>query len=255
MKANRPQEPEPSLTVADYHPRLWERIVSATAAVTIVGLIGFLVVRNQPFSDPNLVILVRILLAFATAVLGATIPGALHVNWSGKGVAVRATGAVGFFILTFFFTPAIVITQPLPAKATTTVQPNSNKTVHGPVTIYFGSSYDKRSETSSPDYVVTNDVKRAVQTNADWIASLGDSVQEVIIYSNVDEGVSSEMALALADDGAGLVENLLAADGINRRLMRRVSYGKERRNSVFETQETHLRKNYNNYVSITVTLK
>jgi hypothetical protein len=103
--------------------------------------------------------------------------------------------------------------------------------------------------------VVTNDVKRAVQTNADWIASLGDSVQEVIIYSNVDEGVSSEMALALADDGAGLVENLLAADGINRRLMRRVSYGKERRNSVFETQETHLRKNYNNYVSITVTLK
>ena len=201
----------------NYQPRPWERIVSSAAAITVVGLIGFLVIRNQPFSDPNLVVLVRILLAFAMAVLGATVPGSLNVEWSGKGVGVRATGAVGLFVLTFFFTPTALVTQRLPASSAPVKAPpdeKTNKMVYGPVKIYFGSSYDPGG-TSTPDYNVTNEVREAVQKNADWIASLDGSVESVV-SSHIDEGVSAEVALALSENGGSLVRNLLAEDGVNR---------------------------------------
>ena len=91
-----------------YTPALWEKVVATTVAVCSFGIVALLVIRNQPFADPNLVVLLRIVLSVAAAVLGATIPGFLYVNWKGKGLVVRAGGALALFVIVYFFSPAVV---------------------------------------------------------------------------------------------------------------------------------------------------
>ena len=91
-----------------YQPAPWEKICAVATAVLVVLLVVFLVVRNQPFNDPNLVILMRIVLSTAVAVLGATIPGFLHVDLSVRGVIIRAGGALALFVLTFFYSPTVL---------------------------------------------------------------------------------------------------------------------------------------------------
>jgi hypothetical protein len=91
----------------DYTPATWEKIVSVSVAVAIVALVSYLVVRNEPFAEPQLAALVRILLSLAIAVLGGTIPGFLKVDLSTKGIAIRAAGALALFVITYFFSPAL----------------------------------------------------------------------------------------------------------------------------------------------------
>jgi hypothetical protein len=93
-------------------PMVWERITAVITAIGIVATVLFLVIRNKPFNDPNLVVLLRIILSLATAILGATIPGFFNLKWDVKGVAVRAGGALALFAFTFIFTPKV-----LPAAA------------------------------------------------------------------------------------------------------------------------------------------
>jgi tetratricopeptide (TPR) repeat protein len=85
----------------------FERRLSLFTAVFIVILIGFLVVRNEPFTDPNLVVLARIILALAVGVLGATIPGFLQLTYNFAGFAIRAAGALALFVIAFFGTPHV----------------------------------------------------------------------------------------------------------------------------------------------------
>jgi hypothetical protein len=49
-----------------------------------------------------------VVVSFATATLGATIPGFLEIGWSGRGLAIRAGGALALFVLTFLYTPDLV---------------------------------------------------------------------------------------------------------------------------------------------------
>ena len=77
-----------------YKPALWERITVFAAAIIIVALVILLAWRNQALTDPNLVVMVRIVLSLAVAALGATIPGFLNVSLEGSGLAVRAGGDV-----------------------------------------------------------------------------------------------------------------------------------------------------------------
>jgi hypothetical protein len=93
------------------YPELWEKIVSYVVAVFIVLLVGFLVIRNEPFADPNLVVIIRIVLIVAVGVFGATIPGSVGFTWKGWGLAVRATATVGLVILTYLYNPYIVQNQ------------------------------------------------------------------------------------------------------------------------------------------------
>lgn len=85
-----------------------ERWVAILTAVSVIALVGFLVIRNEPFSDRNLVVLVRIILSLAVAVLGATIPGFLNFGWNARGFALRAGGALALFALTFLLTPSVL---------------------------------------------------------------------------------------------------------------------------------------------------
>jgi hypothetical protein len=86
----------------------WERLMAIIAAVVVIFFAIYLIIRNEPFADPNLAALARKLLSFAMAVLGATIPGLLKIGLSMKGLSVRAAGALVFFVLTFNAAPHIL---------------------------------------------------------------------------------------------------------------------------------------------------
>ena len=90
---------------------LFDRIAAVTAALMVVGLVAFLLIRNEPIAGARLFFALRVLLSVAAAVLGATIPGFLEVRWSGSGLAIRAGGALALFVLTYLYTPDLVTAQ------------------------------------------------------------------------------------------------------------------------------------------------
>ena len=95
-----------------YRASTWEKVVAVAMAALIVGVVMYLVVRNQPFADPNLVRLLRIVLSVAAGILGATIPGFLDVEWKGGGFIIRAGGALALFVITFFGSPSVILPPP-----------------------------------------------------------------------------------------------------------------------------------------------
>lgn len=107
-----------------------EKVIVFVASFLVISLVGYLVIRNEPFADPNLVVLVRIILAMATAVLGATIPGFFEVGWSLKGLTIRATGAAAFFVLTIVFTPDVLVRRSYIAEPTRSQKEGDSETLH-----------------------------------------------------------------------------------------------------------------------------
>ena len=97
--------------VDKYQAHAAERAATFGTAIAFVVLIGFLVVRNEPIADQNMVVFLRILLSTFSAVLGASIPGFLHVDIKGKGFAIRAAGALAMFVMTFWLTPNVMPIQ------------------------------------------------------------------------------------------------------------------------------------------------
>jgi hypothetical protein len=103
-----------------YKPALWEKLVVYITAVFIIGLVSWIVIRNQPFADPNIVVVLRVILSLAAASLGATIPGFLHISWERFGIGIRAGGALALFVLTYLLSPAVIPPQG-PPKSTSLV--------------------------------------------------------------------------------------------------------------------------------------
>jgi hypothetical protein len=92
----------------------FDRIAATCAALVIIGLAVFLLIRNQPIADPRLFLVLRVVVSFSAATLGATIPGFLELGWRGQGLAIRAGGALALFVLTFVYTPDLVTDQGKP---------------------------------------------------------------------------------------------------------------------------------------------
>ncbi len=113
---------------AGYVPALWEKIVGYGCAVSVIGFILFLVVRNVRFEDPNYVIFVRILLSLACAVVGGIAPGFLGIDWRVGGLAIRAGGALAIFVITFFWSPKVVAQQPLSSAQVEKIEKTTEKT-------------------------------------------------------------------------------------------------------------------------------
>ena len=86
----------------------FDRIVGMLAAIVVVGLAVFLLVRNQPIADPKLFFVLRVVMSLSAATLGSTIPGFLNVGWWGGGLIIRAGGALALFVLTFIYTPDLL---------------------------------------------------------------------------------------------------------------------------------------------------
>lgn len=91
-----------------YRAQPWEKILAYSVAAVVILAVLYLVIRNEPFRDPNLVVLVRVLLSLAVAIQGAIVPGFLRLSWKGKGLLVRAGGALALFVLTFLVTPTVL---------------------------------------------------------------------------------------------------------------------------------------------------
>lgn len=91
-----------------YTPALWERILAAVCAIAILVLVFIVVLRKDPFTDDNQVVLIRIALSLAVGVIGAVVPGFLQVDLKVKGIAIRAGGALALFVITFFFSPNVL---------------------------------------------------------------------------------------------------------------------------------------------------
>lgn len=101
---------------------IFERAVGLISTVFFIGFVCYLVFRNEPFRDANLVVLLRIIMAFLLPIMGATIPGMLNVKFDKFGFTIRAVGAVGMFIIAIFFTPQVlptVISTPTPTVVQT----------------------------------------------------------------------------------------------------------------------------------------
>lgn len=106
-------------------PQPWEKVVMYCAAGALLALMIYLVVNNKKIEDPNLVVIIRVLLSFCTACLGAAIPGFLHIAVNTKGMAIRATGALALFVITFLMTPTVMPAQGNASRPQATAQPGN----------------------------------------------------------------------------------------------------------------------------------
>jgi hypothetical protein len=115
-------------TTTDHPSILFDRLAATLAALMVVALAIFLLVRNQPFADPGLFFVMRVVVSLSAATLGATAPGFLKVSWSGSGFKLRAAGALALFVLTFVYTPDLVTDQ---SRSTPHINQNSqNRSEH-----------------------------------------------------------------------------------------------------------------------------
>ncbi len=95
----------PSETSDDGHR--FERRVSLVVGSMIVCTVLILALRNQPINDPNVVVLLRIVVAVAVGIVGATIPGFLRIKRDGHGWSIRAGGALILAVLSMVITPKV----------------------------------------------------------------------------------------------------------------------------------------------------
>src|SRR5262249_16422117 len=84
-----------------------ERLLAIITSISVVGVVLYLVIRNKPFSDPNLVLLLRIVLAVAMGIIGGTVPGFLRIDYTKGGITVRAAGALALVLVCFFGSPRV----------------------------------------------------------------------------------------------------------------------------------------------------
>lgn len=96
----------------------YDRIIATVAAIVGLGLVAFVIVRNEAFADPNFAVMMRVILSLVAGVFGATLPGFLNITWSGSGFALRAGGALALFALTYIFTPTVIQPTPSPDPGT-----------------------------------------------------------------------------------------------------------------------------------------
>jgi internalin A len=91
-----------------YIAKAWERAIVYLSGAAFLALVGYLLIRNEPFADPNLVVVLRIVLSLVMAIFGATIPGMLKVDFSAKGLTIRAAGALALVVIAYLLTPTVL---------------------------------------------------------------------------------------------------------------------------------------------------
>lgn len=114
----------------------FDRAAATLAALVVVGLAVFLLVRNEQIADPKLFFVLRVVVSFSAATLGATIPGFLDIRWSGSGMVIRAGGALALFVLTFVYTPDLVADRGRPG---THIDQSSSGPLSPPIANNFGT--------------------------------------------------------------------------------------------------------------------
>ena len=163
-----------------YQAHPLERALALVVATGIIVLAAYLIIRNTPFADPNLVVITRIVLSLGVAVLGGTIPGFLNVGWNGGGFAIRAGGALALFIITFKLSPDV-----LPALTETAIpqltHPRKIQSVPTALALFFPPAM-AASATDAPEKGASISIRAVYQ---------GDDVRQRkmydIVISNSDD--------------------------------------------------------------------
>jgi hypothetical protein len=148
----------------------FDRIAAMFAALVILGLVGFLLIRGKEIPGPGLFYALRVVLSFATAALGATIPGFLNVSWKGGGLAVRSGGALALYVLTFFCTPDLgraAITNP--GDNSTIAQAAPNRIISAPGGLAAGTITGGTFNLTSPGTVRQIGDRYLEGTDEEWI--------------------------------------------------------------------------------------
>lgn len=148
-----------------------ERIVALVVAVAIVVFAMYLIARTEPFPDRDRAAAFRTLLSFAMAILGAVIPGFLHVAWSGGGFVIRAGGALALFVITYFAAP--YVTDKL--SATNYYLDQSARGEIKQVIDRLNSRFMKASDIQSP-----SDMKSLQEDTDKWLQEDGRNVNDVL---------------------------------------------------------------------------
>ncbi len=79
-------------------PSKIERLIGIVFAFLVLALVAYTVVMEIKIDD-NKMPLLYILIAIMAGAVVATIPGFLNMDYSGKGVSIRAAGGVAAFVL------------------------------------------------------------------------------------------------------------------------------------------------------------
>lgn len=138
-----------------YRVAVWERLLAYIAAFVALGLVVLVVVRNEPFASVQIAALLKTVLSLSVAVLGATVPGFLHLTWKGGGAVVRAGGALALFLITYLFSPDV-----LPLEATGAVRfqfedVDRSEPIHASLTLqYRGNGIDDEASCADGECLV-----------------------------------------------------------------------------------------------------
>jgi len=85
-----------------------ERLAAVGCAALSFLLIFYLALRNEAFSDPNIVVLIRIILSVSVAITANHLLGSLQISGKIGPISLKATGAFAFGVITFIYTPKVI---------------------------------------------------------------------------------------------------------------------------------------------------
>ena len=203
----------------------FDRIAATCAALVIVGLVVFLLIRNEAIADPRLFFALRLVLSFGTAVLGATIPGFLAIGWSGSSLTIRAGGALALFALTYLYTPDLVMKQGQGLQATISARDGvaAGQITNSPINIGISPEELRRTvKDLSKDNRVSSEARVQAEIRAAQLAAQLNLTLEVVIglLRNVGEQnvPPEQIAVKLGEIAAkhrALIDRLSTLDTAN----------------------------------------
>lgn len=79
-------------------PSKFERFIGILFAFLVLALIAYTIVMETKIDD-NKMLLLYILISIMAGAVVATIPGFLNIDYSGKGMSLRAAGGIAAFVL------------------------------------------------------------------------------------------------------------------------------------------------------------
>lgn len=85
-------------------------LFEGTLILLIFFLSGFVVIRNEPFADQNIVVVMRLILAGCLGLVSNRILGKIDLVVKTSPLAIRASGGIGVFVLSYAFTPQVLPT-------------------------------------------------------------------------------------------------------------------------------------------------
>jgi hypothetical protein len=149
---------------------IWERIaIFAFGVVFITALLAFAVIYPQP--TPFQYTVFRIVLALAGAGVAALIPGFIEVAYK---KVIRAGGALGVFVVLYFFSPASLVATP----------PLSSRDVEVNVQYSLSDENLNRQVASKPDGWPPPDTFLASSTKLELLLTKKTSIKHAAIFAS-----------------------------------------------------------------------